>query len=468
MHTNHLHLRLVAVFIYYFRLFIYFAVSDLFVACYIASDSFSNIMQTSIQQYIKIVFEGAAQAAQQLAANKLRTFLSLLGVTIGIFCIIGVKSAMDSLEANIRGSLKKLGDDTIYIEKFSWGEDPGQNYWKWMKRPNATFAEYEKLSERLDGAQKVGFWLFLGMKTLKWESSYAQNAFMIGCTEDCNALFNLEFQGEGRFFSSVEYQTASQVCVIGNKLSKNIFGENIDPLGREVNIGGRKLRVVGVLAPAGKDLLKPFNFDNGILIGMNLGRRSFNVREDAGMWSRASMMVKAKPNVTLEAMKDELTGVLRSVRRVKPREENNFALNTLSILSGLFDTVFATINVVGFVIGGFALIVGAFSVANIMFVSVKERTGMIGIKMALGAKRSFILLEILIEAMVLCLTGGLLGIFFIWLLTIVITKVLDFEIFLSASNILTGIVTSIVVGLISGIIPAWRASKLDPVEAMRK
>lgn len=419
-------------------------------------------------QYIRIMKEGAAQAAQQLLSNKLRTFLSLLGVTIGIFCIIGVKSAMDSLEANIRGSLKKLGDDTIYVEKFSWNEDPGQNYWKWIKRPNATFDEYLKLNERLESAERVGFWLFLGMKTLKWQSNYASNAFMIGCTEECNTLFNLEFTEGSRFFSTVEYQTGAQVCVIGNKVAKNVFGENIDPVGREVNIGGRRLRVVGVLKESGKDLLKPFNFDNGILIGMNLGRRAFNVRNDAGMWSRASMMVKARQGVSIEAMKDELTGVLRTIRRIPPVQEDNFALNTLSILSGLFDKVFSSINVVGFVIGIFALIVGAFSVANIMFVSVKERTSMIGIKMALGAKRFFILLEILIEAIVLCITGGLVGLLFIWLTTLAISKALDFHIFLSTSNVITGIVTSMIVGLVSGFIPAWQASKLDPVEAMRK
>ena len=425
-------------------------------------------MWQRIVQYFRIVREGASQASHQLMSNKLRTFLSLLGVTIGIFCIIGVKSAMDSLEANIRGSLKKLGDDTIYVEKFSWSEDPGNNYWKWIKRPNATFDEYEKLDERLKSADKVGFWLFLGMKTLKWQSAYAENVFMIGCTEECNSLFNLEYAEGGRFYSQVEYQNATQVCVIGDKVAKTIFGEHIDPLGREVNIGGRRLRIVGVLAPSGKDLLKPFNFDNGVLIGMNLARRAFSVRKDAGMWSRASMMVKAKPGVSIDAMKDELTGVLRSVRHISPLEEDNFALNTLSILSGLFDKLFSSINVVGFIIGFFALVVGAFSVANIMFVSVKERTAMIGIKMALGAKRFFILLEILIESIVLCIAGGLFGLLFIWLGTLVISKALDFHIFLSTSNILTGVLTSIIVGLISGVIPAFQASKMDPVEAMRK
>jgi putative ABC transport system permease protein len=425
-------------------------------------------MKERFLQYFRILNEGAMQAAQQLSANKLRTFLSLLGVTIGIFCIIGVKSAMDSLEANIRGSLKKLGDDTIYVEKFSWAEDPGDNFWKWMKRPNATYEEYEKLTERLNGAEKVGYWLFLGMKTLKWQSAYASNVFMVGLTEDCSTLLNLEFAGEGRFFTTIEYQTGSQVCIIGDKVAKNIFGESIDPLDREVNIGGRRLRVIGVLSPSGKDLLKPFNFDNGVLVGMQLARRSFQVRKGAGMRTRSSMMVKAKPGVSIETMKDELTGVLRGIRRVPPREEDNFALNTLSILSSLFDKVFSSINIVGFVIGIFALIVGAFSVANIMFVSVKERTGMIGVKMALGAKRFFILLEILIEAIVLCLAGGLFGLLFIWLGTLAISKALDFHIFLSPSNVLTGIVTSMIVGLVSGYIPAYQASKLDPVEAMRK
>jgi putative ABC transport system permease protein len=420
-----------------------------------------------MRQILRILFEGASQASQQLSANKLRSFLSLLGVTIGIFCIIGVKSAVDSLEDNIRGSMAKLGNDVVYLEKFSWSEDPGRNFWKWMRRPNFSYEEYVKLNDRLKMAEKVGFWQFLGSKTVKWKSSSTENVFFLGITEDNNDLLHLEFEGEGRFFSPNEYQSGANVCILGNTVAKGLFGERIEPLEKEISVGGRRLRVVGVLKPSGNDILKPFNFDNGVLVGYNLARRGFNVRAK-GQWDRTSIAVKANPGVDLEDLKDEIIGVLRAARRLPPREENNFALNTLSIISGVFDSIFSTINVAGFVIGIFALVVGMFSVANIMFVSVKERTNIIGIKMALGAKRWFILLEILFEAVVLCIVGGLLGLALIWATTTIITHAIDFKIYLSASNMVAGVLTSILVGVISGLIPAIQASSMDPVEAIRK
>ena len=420
-----------------------------------------------MRQFLRILFEGAAQAWQQLIANKLRSFLSLLGVTIGIFCIIGVKSAVNSLEDNIRGSMAKLGNDVIYIEKFSWGEDPGDNFWKWMRRPNFSFTEYEQLEDRLKNASKIGFWQYLGSKTIKWKSSSVESVFFLGITEDCRDLFHLEFQGEGRYFTPTEYRSGTDVCLMGAKVAEGLFGVGIDPTNRIISVGGRKLRVLGVMTASGNDLLKPFNFDNGILVSYTLARRGFNIRR-SGKFERTSLMVQAKPDVELDVMKDEITGVLRSVRRLKPREENNFALNTLSILSGLFDSLFSVINLAGFVIGIFALVVGMFSVANIMFVSVKERTNIIGIKMALGAKRWFILLEILIEAVVLCVVGGAFGLLFIWGATEAISKAIDFDIHLSVSNTMVGIVTSIIVGVLSGLIPAIQASGMDPVEAIRK
>ncbi|MCC7246445.1 MAG: ABC transporter permease [Saprospiraceae bacterium] len=420
-----------------------------------------------MKQYLRIIFEGAAQAWQQLTANKLRSFLSLLGVTIGIFCIIGVKSAINSLEDNIRGSMEKLGNDVIYLEKGSWSDDGGGNFWKWMKRPNFSFAEYEALKENLTLADKVGFWKFLTAKTIKWRSSSVENAVFLGITEDCNDLFHLEFEGDGRFITPTEYQSGAEVCIIGHTLAEGLFGPGIDPVDKEISVGGRKLRIIGALKPAGKDLLKPFDFSECVLVSYTLARRGFGAKSKS-QWERTSIMVQAKPGADIEEVKDEIIGEMRASRRLKPVEENNFALNTLSILSGIFDNVFSTLNAAGFIIGIFALIVGMFSVANIMFVSVKERTNIIGIKMALGAKRWFILLEILIEAMVLCLVGGMFGLMFIWIIATIITHLLDFDIYLSFGNIMIGVVTSLIVGVLSGLIPASQASRMDPVEAIRK
>ncbi len=419
-----------------------------------------------MKEYFRIFQEGAAQAWSQLMANKLRTFLSLLGVTIGIFCIIGVKSAVDSLEANIRNSMAKLGDDVLYVEKFSWGEDPGDNFWKWMRRPNISYEEFERLRETVPSADKMAFWLFVGAKPIKWQSSSVENSYCIAATYDMEEMFHLEFEN-GRYLTPTEYETATETCVLGHVIADGIFGAGIDPIGKTISWGGRKLRVVGTLKASGKDLLKPFNFDEAVLIGYQLARRIANVRP-TGMWSRTSMCIKAKKGVDLEVLKDEVTAALRSKRRIKPREENSFALNTLSIISGLFDKLFGTLNVVGFLIGGFALVVGMFSVANIMFVSVKERTSIIGIKKALGAKRWVILLEFLIESVVLCVIGGLFGLVFIWVVVTGASKALDFEMQLSPTNMFWGVFVSVVVGVLSGVLPAAQASALDPVEAMRK
>jgi putative ABC transport system permease protein len=421
-----------------------------------------------MRQFFRILFEGAAQAWQQLMANKLRSFLSLLGITIGIFCIIGVKSAVNSLEDNIRGSLAKLGNDVIYLEKFSWAEDPGANYWKWMRRPNFVYSEYETLKKKLKNASEVGFWQFLGAKTIKWRSSSIENAVLLSVTEDCANIFRLEFVGDGRYFSLNEYTNGSDVCIIGYSIAEGLFGSNIEPVDKMITVSGRKLKVIGVTQKAGKDLLQVSNFDNTVIISHTLARRGYNVRLK-GRWAGiTSMGVRAKSGVDIDAMKDEITGVLRAERRLKPREENTFALNTLTIFSSLFDSLFSVINMAGFIIGIFALVVGMFSVANIMFVSVKERTNIIGIKMALGAKRWFILLEILFEAVVLCVVGGALGLLFIWIITEIITKLIDFDIHLSLTNVLIGVLTSIAVGILSGLIPASQASSMDPVEAIRK
>jgi putative ABC transport system permease protein len=264
-----------------------------------------------------------------------------------------------------------------------------------------------------------------------------------------------------------EYQSGADVCILGAVVAEGLFGQGVDPLDKDVSVGGRKLRVIGVTKKSGKELLKPFNFDNGVLVSYNLARRGFGVRS-SGHGQQTSIQVKAKPGADIEELKDEITGVLRGERHIRPKEENNFALNTLSIISNLFDKLFGTMNIAGIFIGGFALLVGMFSVANIMFVSVRERTNIIGIKMALGAKRWFILLEILIEAVVLCIFGGLFGLLLIWMVTAAISAAIDFDIHLSVSNAFWGIFTSAAVGVISGLIPASQASRMDPVEAIRK
>lgn len=413
---------------------------------------------------LKIFFESISQAFQQLWGNKLRTFLSLLGITIGIWCVIMVLSAVDSMEANIRNSFEKLGDDVIYVSQFSWAEDPSANYWKWMRRPKPSYNDFKALDKKVGSAEMVAFSSFIGGKNIEYRSSNIEGAFVIAVTEDYTRLFNLEFD-KGRFYTETEYRLGVPQIVLGYKVAEELFG-GLDPIGKRVKILGNKCQVIGVLKESGKDLINPLNFDDAVVISYEFARKVTDIKNNSRRG--ASINVKAKEDVSLEELKDDVIGVLRASRKIKPKSENNFALNTLSIISNALDSVFGILRLVGFVIGFLSMIVGMFSVANIMFVSVKERTNLIGIKKALGARRRIILLEFLTESIILCLVGGAIGLFFVWLFSYVITIFAGFEIFLSFQNLLIGIITSTATGVVAGIIPAFIAALMDPVEAIRQ
>lgn len=413
---------------------------------------------------LKVFTESINQALQQLVGNKLRSFLSLLGVTIGIFCIIGVQSAVDSLENNIRGSFEKLGDDVVYVTKFSWAEDPGQNYWKWMRHPNPDYDDYKALVKDLRYAKLVSYHVGLGLKTLKYRSNNVENAVIVGATYEYGDMFNLEY-AKGRYFSPSEYQYGASKCVLGSGLSNELFG-SIEPIGKRIKVMGRTLEVVGVVEPAGEDLVSVMDFDEVLFVPYQLAKKMANLKSN-NAFGNSLLSVKAGEDVSLDQIKDDIVSALRPHRQLKPTEANNFAMNNLSLLTGILDNVFEVISLVGLVIGIFAILIGVFSVANIMFVSVKERTNIIGIKKALGAKRYIILLEFLVESVILCIIGGFLGLVLVQIIVKVLTNVFGFEMFLSFSNIMVGVIWSVSIGILSGLIPAYQAASMDPVEAIR-
>jgi putative ABC transport system permease protein len=417
--------------------------------------------------FIKIFLESISQAIGQLRSNKLRSLLSLLGITIGIFSIIAVDSSVDSLEDNIRGSFEKLGRDVIFINKMSWGEDPGKSYWKFMRRPSPSYDDYKAIVRKSKKAQLVAFQVVVGQKLLKYRSSNVPNAFLLGVSYDYAEIFKTKFE-KGRYYSPIEYQLGTSQVILGHQVSENLFG-SLDPIGRIVDVGGHKLQVIGVIEKSGKSVINVMDFDNVVLTSLNLTKKIASIRSNF-RWGGSSVMVKATKDTPIEDLKGELTGILRAERQLKPVEDDNFSLNELSILSKLLDGLFGVIGAAGNFIGIFALLVGMFGVANIMFVSVKERTSIIGIKKALGAKRWFILTEFLVESIILCIIGGIMGLLLVYggLQFLKYMKFSDFEIYLSSKNILRGIIWSVVVGVLSGFIPAWQASKMDPVEAIRK
>jgi putative ABC transport system permease protein len=413
--------------------------------------------------FLKIIWESFQQALGSLVGNKLRTFLSLLGITIGIFCIITVKSAVDSLQANIVNGFNELGSDVIYLDKMPWNEDPGQNYWKYAKRPDPSMDDYVSIKKKSKLAENVSYTIFTGGRTVKFLSSSVSNAFIMGSTQEYANIQNIKVV-EGRIFSQTEYESGSNKVVLGYKVYNELF-KNINGIGKEVKLFGQEFQVIGYLESEGDNAFNFINFDDVLWLNFNCIKKYVNVKDESSVGRLLN--IKAKPNVDLEDLKGEITGIIRAERRQKPLEKDNFSLNELSMLSQVLDSVFGVLNLAGFVIGVFALIVGMVSVANIMFVSVKERTNIIGIKKALGAKRFVILMEFLIEAIILCVIGGIIGLILVYISLTLISLVIPFKMSLSLFNVMIGVGTSIAVGIIAGIIPASQASGMDPVEAIR-
>lgn len=412
---------------------------------------------------LKIWYESFVQAFQQLSNNKLRSFLSLLGISIGIFCIIAVRSSVHSLQRSIDVSFEKLGNDVLYIDKMPWNEPPHLNWWKYMKRPEPDFADYEALKERLKYSDLSSLSVFIPSKTIKYHSSNVRGAYMAGVTFDYGEIFNFKFE-KGRYLTPFEYASGANRLILGYEIAMELF-QTVEPVGKEVRIMGQKFQVIGVLEKEGQSMFSPFDRDNAVIVSFNTAKKLINVKSRY-TWG-TSLNVKAAQGVNLEDLKDEVTGVLRSHRKLRPREDENFALNELSMFTEIMQPIYAVMNIAGLVIGGFALIVGMFSVANIMFVSVKERTNVIGIKKALGAKRSVILLEFLIESVVLCIIGSLMGLGLVYGVLAVVSMAFDFDMFLSAGNVVFAAILAIVVGIVSGIIPAMQAARMDPVDAIR-
>lgn len=411
---------------------------------------------------LKVITESIRQAWQQLSGNKLRTFLSLLGISIGIFCIIGVLSAVDSLRANLEGSMAKLGDDVIYIDKWPW-KDVSDSWWDYFQRPYPDYDDYEAIKDKVPTAAIVSYWTVPDTKVIKYKDNSVEGGFLFVTTREMERIFNISLD-KGRFWSASEYNNGTDKILLGYKIAESLF-DRVDPIGKRVKLQGRSYEVIGTLEESGDDLINPLNFDNAIIVGYNNAARFVNLKARRSFGG--TVAVKAEDNVTLEQLEDDLRGVLRSVRGLRPKEGDNFSMNTLSMVSEAFGNFFGVISIIGWVIGGFSILVGGVSVANIMFVSVKERTSLIGVKKALGAKSYIILLEFLIESIILCIFGGAIGLLLVTAIAAVLSSISPFVIFLSLTNSIIGVSISILVGLIAGVAPAYLAARMDPVEAMR-
>ena len=410
--------------------------------------------------YLKLFKESVAFSLTALATNKLRTILSLLGITIGIFSIITVFTLVDSLELKIRSSVEDLGDNVIFVQKWPWQFGGAYNWWDYMSRPYPQPSEQVAIAEQSENAEGSAFTCNFA-RTVKFKTNSVEETIIVGASKGYDLVRNFEVE-KGRYFTDKEIQNGTNVCVLGDQIAFDLFGYT-SPLNKVVKIGGRKVKVIGVFKREGESMIG-FSLDPYVVLNLNFAKTMVNVKS-----SRVdpTIYVKAKETVTNAALMDELTGIMRSQRRLKPKEKNDFALNEISIISEGFDGFFGFIHVLGSVIGGFSIVVGAVSIANIMFVSVRERTRIIGIQKALGAKNGFILFQFLSESVILSLIGGLFGLILIALLAFGVNVSTDYEVIMTPSNIILGVTISVVIGIIAGVVPAWQAARKDPVEAIR-
>jgi len=410
--------------------------------------------------FLTLFKESFLFAIQALVTNKLRSFLSLLGITIGIFAIISVFTMTDSLEKKLRDSVKSMGDDVVYVQKWPWTFGPDYPWWKYMNRPVPNIGELSEIQKQSQKSE-ASCYSISTQYTVKYKSSSVENANIVCASHEYYSVKTFEV-GKGRYFSEMESVSGRPVAVIGNTIAEGLFPQE-DPIGKMVTVKGSKLTVIGVFKREGESMLGN-SMDPIVLIPINFARNLVDLRSDR---IDPVIRVKARPGIPNEELKDELTGIMRGIRKLKPIEEDNFALNQTSMLSTQFDGLFSIVGIAGWIIGGFSILVGGFGIANIMFVSVKERTNLIGIQKSLGAKNYFILLQFLAEAVMLSVIGGTLGLLLIYGGTFVVEAAMDMNINLTKSNIILGLTISALIGVVSGFVPAYNASQLDPVEAIR-
>lgn len=391
--------------------------------------------------------------------NKLRTFLSLIGISFGIFCIIGVLATVNSLEMNIQNQLKNLGTNTIYIDKWNYNGGPDYPWWKYVKRPEPKYEELGFIKERSQLTESIAFQIE-DRVNIVYDDFALQGVNINGDTKEKNEITPLTIE-YGRYISGNEFAYGSPVIVMGYVNAENLFGDPARALGKQVKVKNKQATIIGVIKKMGTSLIGE-NFDQNIYTSYRFAKQIIN--EDN---ANPKIIVKGKPNVSSEALADELEGIMRSIRKLGPTQEDNFTLNQISAISDQISSVFSSINLGGWAIGILSLIVGAFGISNIMFVTVKERTPIIGLKKAIGAKKRSILSEFLLEAAIICILGGIMGLILVFLLTLVLTGLLNFPVFISAPVLALAVFICILVGVLSGFIPAYSASRLDPVVAIR-
>ena len=418
-----------------------------------------------MRQLFRVLGETLKLTFQQLWLNKLRTFLSLFGITVGIFSIIAILTSVDALKNNINQSINSLGDNILFVNKWAWTFDGPSDYpwWKYFQRPNVKYENYKYVQAKSRLAEYVTFELNPRQAPeVSYKDKKTHKAQISAVTDNYGKVFQLDID-KGRYLSTMEIGNGLNVGVIGGDIADKLFKNISNPVGMEFRMNGKPVSIVGVIKKKGEDLLG-FNYDKAVIVPLDYYERNFSIDDNQ---IDKTLEIRTKEGVTLDELKNELIGIMRSARKLRPSQEDNFSVNQLSVIAKGFDSVFDSLGLVKWVIGAFSLIVGGFGIANIMFVSVTERKALIGIKKALGAKRSDILLEFLLEAIFLCMMGAVVGLALVYIMCHFATEASGMEFTLSAINITIAFGISFLLGILAGIIPAYLAATMDPVEAIR-
>lgn len=414
-----------------------------------------------MRKTLEIVWTTLKLAVQELTKNKLRTFLSLFGVTIGIFCIIGVLSTVSSLEKNIQDGVKSLGNNTVYIDKWDYQGGAEYPWWKYVNRPSPKLMEMRLIKEKMSAKINAVF-SFTTQSFIQFDNDKLDGINYHGITDEFDKIQPIEI-AYGRYLNQMDFDYGTPNIVIGYDNAEMLFGKPEKAIGKEVSLRNKKAIVVGVVKKQGKSFVDGWEFDKSIVLSYKFMKQMlFNER-----WNNPKIIIKGPDEMSSDALKDELKGAMRSIRRLGPTEEDDFALNAISDFSKSVSNLFGSVNLGGWLIGLLSLIVGAFGIANIMFVTVRERTPIIGLKKAIGAKRRTILMEFLLESALICIIGGLIGIMLVVILAQLLSSAFNFPIFVSTQILGLAIFICIAIGMLAGIIPAMIASKMDPVVAIR-
>lgn len=400
--------------------------------------------------------EGLVIAFTAVKANKIRTMLTTLGIVIGVTSVVLMSTAIKGIDGAFERGISSLGADVLHIDKWEWFSNT--DWWLIRKRPNISMDDYEKYKRlaKLPVAVAPTIW---SNETVKKEDLSMENIFVSGSTAEYLETTNFTFKG-GRFYSEIEGRASRYVAVLGSEIEKNLFPAG-NSLGNYIKIGGFDFRVVGVLNEQGSFMLGNFNPDRQVFVPIGVLFKHFvnsNFRS-------VTIDVKAPSNQQVNEVKDEAIGVMRKVRGLRLGDPDNFSVNQQDGLMQNYNQTVGVISVGGFFITGLSLFVGAIGIMNIMFVSVKERTREIGVRKAIGAKRRTILMQFLLESSAICLLGGLIGLINAVLLSMLVNQWLPTSVQYDA--VVVAIVISLIVGVLAGFAPAWQASKLDPVDALR-